>query len=88
MRDEIENLLISYMDVEANKSICKKVIAKKLKILPSDIDIYHETHYTGTVHQYIVLEFTCDVPKADLAELDYDYVNCGRYYIEVDEVFL
>ena len=86
---DLDNLVISYLDLEANKSIVRKEIARELKILPSDIDLWFESEYTGTVHQYIVVEINERLTKEDLLKLDFDFIDeVGNFVFEVGETVL
>lgn len=86
---DLDNLVISYLDLEANKSVVRKEIARELKILPSDIDLWFESEYTGTVHQYIVVEINERLTKEDLLKLDFDFIDeMGNLVFEVGETVL
>ena len=86
---DLDNLVISYLDLEANKSVVRKEIARELKILPSDIDLWFESEYTGTVHQYIVVEINERLTKEDLFKLDFDFIDeMGNLVFEVGETVL
>ena len=86
---DLDGLVVSYLDLEANKSVVRKEIARELKILPSDIDLWFESEYTGTVHQYIVVEINERLTKEDLLKLDFDFIDeVGNFVFEVGETVL
>lgn len=86
---DLDGLVVSYLDLEANKSVVRKEIARELKILPSDIEIWFESEYTGTVHQYIVVDINERLSKEDLDKLDFDFIDeCGYLVFEVGETVL
>ena len=86
---ELDNLVISFLDVEANKGVFRRELAKTLKILPSDIDIWFESEYTGTMHQYIVVDINERLSKEDLDKLDFDFLNeYGNLVWEVGDIVL
>ena len=86
---ELDNLVVSFLDVEANKSLFRKELAKTLKILPSDIDVQFVSEYTGTVHQYIKVGINERLSKDDLMKLDFDFIDKGGYIVfEVGDIVL
>lgn len=85
----LDNLVVSFLDLEANKGIFRRELAKELNILPSDIDISFESEYTGTVHQYVVVKINERLSKEDLDKLDFDFINsCGELVWEVGDIVL
>ena len=87
--ENLDNLVISFLDLESNKGIFRKELASKLKILPSDIEVNFVTEYTGMVHQYIVVTIKENIPKEDLMKLDFDFINeYGDVVFEVGDIFL
>lgn len=86
---DLDNLVISFLDLEANKGVFRKDLAKKLKILPSDIDVWFESEYTGTMHQYIVVSINERLSKEDLDKLDFDFIDDdGKLVWEVGDIVL
>ena len=86
---ELDNLVVSFLDVEANKSLFRKELAKTLKILPSDIDVQFVSEYTGTVHQYIKVGINERLSKYDLMKLDFDFIDKDGYIVfEVGDIVL
>ena len=86
---ELDNLVVSFLDVEANKSLFRKELAKTLKILPSDIDVQFVSEYTGTVHQYIKVGINERLSKDDLMKLDFDFIDKDGYIVfEVGDIVL
>lgn len=85
----LDNLVVSFLDLEANKGIFRRELAKELSILPSDISISFESEYTGTVHQYVVVKINERLSKEDLDKLDFDFINsCGELVWEVGDIVL
>ena len=85
----LDNLVVSFLDLEANKGIFRRELAKELNILPSDIDMSFESEYTGTVHQYVVVKINERLSKEDLDKLDFDFINsCGELVWEVGDIVL
>ena len=81
--------MVSFLDVEANKSLFRKELAKTLKILPSDIDVQFVSEYTGTVHQYIEVGINERLSKDDLMKLDFDFIDKDGYIVfEVGDIVL
>lgn len=86
---ELDNLVISFLDVEANKGVFRRELANTLKILPSDIDVWFESEYTGTMHQYIVVKIRERLSKDDLDKLDFDFLDEGGNLVwEVGDIVL
>jgi hypothetical protein len=86
---ELDNLVVSFLDLEANKGLFRKELAKLLKILPSDIDVWFESEYTGTVHQYIKVDIHERLSKKDLEKLDFDFIDEDGYITyEVGDIVL
>jgi hypothetical protein len=86
---ELDNLVISFLDVEANKGVFRRELAKTLKILPSDIDVWFESEYTGTMHQYIVVKIRERLSKDDLDKLDFDFLDEDGFLVwEVGDIVL
>jgi hypothetical protein len=86
---ELDNLVISFLDVEANKGVFRRELAKILKILPSDIDVWFESEYTGTMHQYIVVKIRERLSKDDLDKLDFDFIDEDGFLVwEVGDIVL
>lgn len=86
---KLDNLVVSFLDLEANKGIFRRELAKELNILPSDVDISFESEYTGTVHQYVVVKINERLSKEDLDKLDFDFINsCGELVWEVGDIVL
>lgn len=86
---DLDNLVVSYLDVEANKNLFRRELAKKLRILPSDIDVWFESEYTGVVHQYIKVSIRENLTKEDLNNLEFDFIDsCGNLVFEVGDIVL
>ena len=76
MNEIIDRLVISFADLDASKSEFRNYIARKLNILPSDVtDIWLETVYRGTIHQYLYVSLNERLTKQDLDKLDFDYID-------------
>lgn len=88
--ESIDNLVVSFLDLEANKSAFRKELASILKILPSDIgDIWIETEFRGTLHQFLYVTVREDIPKDDLMNVDFDYIsNLGQLIFDLGEIVL
>lgn len=86
---DLDKLVISFLDLEANKGLFRKDLARKLNILPSDIEVSFGTEYTGVVHQYIQVDINETLSKDDLDKIDFDYIdNNGNLIFEVGDVML
>ena len=90
MNEIIEKLVISFSDLEANKGEFRSEIARRLKILPSDvIDIWLETEYHGVVHQFLYVSLNERLSKNDLDKLDFDYIDSnGNLVYDLGEIRL
>ena len=87
--ENFDNLVISFLDLEANKGVFRRELANKLRILPSDIDVSFESEYTGTMHQYVIVSINERLSKEDLDKLDFDFINtCGELVWEVGDIVL
>lgn len=88
--EHLNNLLISLIDVEANKGLFKKEVANKLGLVPSDIyDVWLESEYTnGVVTQYICISFSGKVKKEKLDKFNYSFTDGYNLYIEVGDTIL
>lgn len=86
---DLDKLVISFLDVEANKGVFRSELASKLKILPSDIDVSFASEYTGTMHQYVVVDINERLSKEDLEKLDFDFLDeDGNLVWEVGDIVL
>ena len=86
-----DNLIISLLDVEANKSIFCNDLAQKLDLAPHNIaDVWLESEYVnGSVKQYLYVSFNESIPKDKLMKLDFDYIHCcGALVFEVGDRIL
>lgn len=90
MNEIIDRLVISFADLDASKSEFRNYIARKLNILPSDVtDIWLETVYRGTIHQYLYVSLNERLTKQDLDKLDFDYIDItGDLVFDLGEVRL
>ena len=90
MNEIIDRLVISFADLDASKSEFRNHIARKLNILPSDVtDIWLETVYRGTIHQYLYVSLNERLTKQDLDKLDFDYIDItGDLVFDLGEVRL
>ena len=90
MNEIIDRLVISFADLDANKSEFRNHIARKLNILPSDvIDIWLETEYHGVVHQFLYVSLNERLSKNDLDKLDFDYIDSnGNLVYDLGEIRL
>lgn len=85
---DFTNLIVSYLDVEANKSIIRKELSEKLDVPVGDISIFYESEYDGAVHQYIDVSVDTTIPKDKLMELDFDYLSNGFIRFKVGDIIL
>lgn len=85
---DFTNLIVSYLDVEANKSIIRKELSEKLDVPVGDISIFYESEYDGAVHQYIDVSIDAMIPKDKLMELDFDYLSNGFIRFKVGDIIL
>lgn len=86
---DLDNLVISFLDLEANKGAFRRELANELNILPSDINLSFKTQYTGTLHQYVVVDIKENLSKRDLEKLDFDFINeDGKLVWEVGDIVL
>lgn len=90
MNEIIDRLVISFADLDASKSEFRNYIARKLNILPSDVtDIWLETVYRGTIHQYLYVSLNERLTKQDLDKLNFDYIDVnGDLVYDLGEVRL
>lgn len=91
MMDNLGNLVISFLDVEANKSLFCKEIAQKLDLESHQIyDVWLESEYlNGSVKQYLFVSFSEKIPKSKLMDLDFDYLDgYGALVFEVGDTIL
>ena len=90
MNEIIDRLVISFADLDANKSEFRNHIARKLNILPSDVvDIKLESVYRGTIHQYLYVSLNERLSKNDLSKLDFDYIDSnGNLVYDLGEIRL
>ena len=89
--DNLGNLVISFLDVEANKSLFCNEIARKLDVEPHQIfDVWLESEYlNGSVKQYLFVSFYEKIPKSKLMDLDFDYIDgCGALVFKVGDTIL
>lgn len=85
---DFSNLIVSYLDVEANKSVICKELSEKLNVPVSDISVYYESEYDGAVHQYIDVSVSGKIPKDTLMKLDFDYLEDGFIRFKVGDIIL
>ena len=87
---DIDNLVISFLDLEANKGLFKRELSNKLGLLPSDIgDIWFESEYDGIMHQYIKVSIYYGLSKKELMKIDFDYIDKdGNLVFEVGDIIL
>lgn len=88
--ETLESLIVSLLDVEANKGLFKKELATKLNLLPNEIsDVWLESEYTnGVVTQYLYISFNGRIKKETMDNFEYSFIDGYNIVIEVGDRFL
>ena len=86
----LEQLIISLIDVEANKGLYKKELANQLGLVPSEInDIWIESEYVnGLISQYLYISFDGRIKKEVMDKFDYAFIDGYSIAIEVGDIIL
>ena len=86
----LEQLIISLIDVEANKGLYKKELANQLGLVPNDInDVWIESEYVnGLVSQYLYISFDGRIKKENMDKFDYAFIDGYNIAIEVGDIIL
>lgn len=85
---DFTNLIVSYLDVEANKSIIRRELSEKLDVPVADISIFYESEYDGAVHQYIDISVSAKISKDKLMTLDFDCLDNGFIRFKAGDIIL
>lgn len=86
----LNQLIISLIEVEANKGLFKKELAVKLCLSPSDIqDVWLESELNnGVVSQYLYISFNGRIKKEVMDNFDYSFIDGYNIVIEVGDTIL
>lgn len=86
----IDSLVISLLDSEANKGLFKKEVAKELGLYPQDIfDVWLESEkVNGVVTQYLYISFRGKISKEKMDKFDYSFIDGFAIVIEVGDSIL
>jgi hypothetical protein len=86
----LDNLIVSLIDVEANKGLFKRELARKLDV-PVELiqDPFIESEQiNGVVKQYLYVGLAHKVPISNLLKLDIDYFDNGFLVFDIGDVVL
>ena len=86
----LNQLIISLIEVEANKGLFKKELANQLHLSPSDIsDVWLESELNnGVVSQYLYISFNGRIKKDVLDNFDYSFIDGYNIVIEVGDTII
>lgn len=81
--DSLENLVISFIDVEANKGLFRKELAGILNVSPNLIgEPFFEYHtINGVLKQFIFVDINMDLSKEDLLKIPFTYFDGDGYLV-------
>ena len=88
--DTIDNLVVSFLDLEANKILFKRELASLLNLLPSDITYVElESEFDGVVHQRLRVSVKEQLTLDDLKKIPFSFIDTnGDIIFEVGDVVL
>jgi hypothetical protein len=88
--DTLDNLFVAFLDMEANKGLFRKELAKLLGLSPHSIgEPFMETELTnGVVKQYILVGIDAKLSQEDIEKIPFDYIEDGYYVFEVGDTVL
>lgn len=86
----LDNLVTSFIDVEANTGLFKKELARVLDIPVQCIqDPFVESEkINGVVRQYLYVGLSDKVPMGKLLNLGFDYFDSGFIVFEIGDTVL
>lgn len=81
--DSIENLVISFIDVEANKGLFRKELAGILGIPPNRIGepFFEYQTINGVLKQFIFVDIDISLSKEDLLKIPFTYFDGNGYLV-------
>lgn len=88
--ESLDNILISFLDIEANKGLFRKELSELLHIPIENIyEPYLESKkINGVVKQYIYIHVYGMIPRDDLMNIPFDYISEGCIVFEVGDTIL
>lgn len=86
----LDQLIVSLLDVEANKGLFKKELAVKLCLSPSDIsDVWLESErVNGVITQYLYISFSGRIKKEVMDNFEYAFIDGYNIAIEVGDTII